>query len=106
MNKNSKTDWARIDALTDGEIDTSDIPQLDEGFFKRARLIMPGESIAVTVHVDNDTLIWFKSLGTEYKRRMSAALRLMPNHISTLLSTASLAHSLDKLVRSCSGSVK
>lgn len=76
MNRNSKTDWARVDAMTDEDIDTSDIPALDKGFFKRARLVMPGERLAVTVPVDKETLAWFESLGKEYKARMSAALRL------------------------------
>ncbi len=38
MNKPSGTDWERVDALTDEEIDTSDIPPLTEEFFKRARV--------------------------------------------------------------------
>jgi hypothetical protein len=33
MNKSSETDWARVDALTEAEIDTSDIPPItDEQF--------------------------------------------------------------------------
>ena len=32
MKKPSETDWARIDQMTDEEIDTSDIPPLDEAF--------------------------------------------------------------------------
>ncbi len=35
MNDSSKTDWARIDAMTDEEIDTSDIPPLDEFFLRQ-----------------------------------------------------------------------
>jgi len=30
MNNTSKTDWARIDAMSDDEIDTSDIPPLTD----------------------------------------------------------------------------
>jgi hypothetical protein len=40
MNNTSKTDWARIDAMTDDDIDTSDIPPLDEAFFAKAKLRM------------------------------------------------------------------
>lgn len=32
---------AEIDAIPDGEIDTSDIPEMDEQFFATARLVMP-----------------------------------------------------------------
>lgn len=35
MNNTSKTDWARIDAMSDEEIDTSDIPPLSDEFLKR-----------------------------------------------------------------------
>ena len=33
----SMTDWARVRAMKDEEIDTSDIPPLTEEFFKRAK---------------------------------------------------------------------
>ena len=39
--KASATDWARIDRMTDEEIDTSDIPPLDDEFFARAKWLLP-----------------------------------------------------------------
>ncbi|NJM48350.1 MAG: hypothetical protein HC860_21045 [Alkalinema sp. RU_4_3] len=33
----SKIDWARVDAMTDDQIDTSDSPELTEQFFVRAK---------------------------------------------------------------------
>ena len=33
MSNTSETDWARIDAMTDDDIDTSDIPPLADDFF-------------------------------------------------------------------------
>jgi uncharacterized protein (DUF4415 family) len=75
-NKPSQTDWARIDALTDDTIDTTDIPPLDDTFFARAKLHAPQHFSTVTMQVDADVLEWFKSLGPEYERRMNAALRL------------------------------
>ncbi len=41
LKKKSETDWARIDAMTDDEIDTSDIPPLDDAFFERAIKVLP-----------------------------------------------------------------
>ena len=38
---NSKDRLAEIDALPDGEIDTSDIPEMDEQFFSAAKLVLP-----------------------------------------------------------------
>jgi hypothetical protein len=34
LSKQSKTDWARIDAMKDEDIDYSDIPPLTDDFFK------------------------------------------------------------------------
>ena len=62
--------------MTDEEIDTSDVPPLDEAFFSRARLRMPDGSTAVTLQLDPETYTWFKSLGAECEERMRAALRL------------------------------
>ncbi len=42
--KPSETDWARIDAMTDEEIDTSDIPPLGDEFFAEAQWRMPMET--------------------------------------------------------------
>jgi len=77
MNNTSKTDWARIDAMTDDEIDTSDIPPLNDGFFSKAKLRMPASSLAtVAIRVDSETLSWFQSKGEEAEQHMAAALRI------------------------------
>lgn len=47
--KRSRTNWARIDALKDREIDTSDIPELGKAFFKHAMLRLPDPKTAVTI---------------------------------------------------------
>ena len=39
--KISRTDWKRIDAMRDEDIDLSDIPELGPGFFANA-VIWPG----------------------------------------------------------------
>ena len=41
MSNTSKTDWSKIDAMTDEDIDTSDIPPLSEEFFVKAKLRLP-----------------------------------------------------------------
>ena len=38
MKRKSKTDWARVKAMKDPEIDFSDSPPLDNDFFKKAVL--------------------------------------------------------------------
>jgi hypothetical protein len=44
LKKVSKTDWQRIDAMSDEDIDTSDIPPLDEAFFANAQIRNSEES--------------------------------------------------------------
>ncbi len=41
LKRKSGTDWARIDRMTDDEIDTSDIPPLGDDFFKSAKWLLP-----------------------------------------------------------------
>ncbi len=58
--KPSKTDWARVDAMTDDEIDLSDSPELGQDFFANATWRMPKNETSITLSVDNDVLDWFK----------------------------------------------
>ena len=37
MNNNSETNWDKLDALSESEIDTSDIPPLTDEFFNKSR---------------------------------------------------------------------
>lgn len=41
LKKPSQTDWNRIDQMTDEDIDTSDIPPLDDAFFAQAKWRLP-----------------------------------------------------------------
>lgn len=76
MNKPSETDWERIEAMTDDDIDTSDIPPLTDEFFKRAKIRMPKQLVTMTVQVDADVYNWFKSQGQDCEQRINAALRI------------------------------
>jgi uncharacterized protein (DUF4415 family) len=76
MKQRSRTNWEKLDQLTDDQIDTSDITPLDASFFERATLRMPPGKVAVTVSIDEDVLDWFKSQGQEYQKQMNAALRI------------------------------
>ncbi len=72
----SQTNWAKLETMTDEEIDTSDIPPLDEKFFANARLRMPRGKVAVTVSVEKDVNDWYQAQGEESKALMSAALKI------------------------------
>ena len=73
--KRSRTNWAKIDALKDREIDFSDIPEQGKAFFKRAVLRLPEPKTAVTIRLDQQVLEWFKSKGPGYQTRINALLR-------------------------------
>jgi len=74
--KRSKTDWDKIKARSDADIDTSDIPPLDPDFFKSAVLRMPTTKSSVTVRLDSDVLAWFREQGSRYQTRINAVLRM------------------------------
>ena len=76
LKKPSETDWARIDRMTDEEIDTSDSPPLDDEFFAKAEWRMPAEKTAVTLSVDSDVLKWFEAQGADFQYRVNAALKI------------------------------
>ncbi len=73
--KRSRTNWARIDALKDKAIDTSDIPEQGKAFFKRAILRLPEPKTAVTIRLDQQVVKWFKAKGPGYQTRINALLR-------------------------------
>lgn len=75
----SETDWARVDAMTDEEIDFSDIPPITEEQFAKAKLVMPknGPSqVELKVNVDPLVAAWYAAQGDDRDRRLRAALRL------------------------------
>jgi len=76
LKKPSETDWARIDRMTDEEIDTSDSPPLDDDFFARAQWRMPEKKTAVTLSVDSEVLKWFEAQGADFQHRVNAALKI------------------------------
>ena len=72
----SKTNWAKLETMPDEEINTSDIPPLDEIFFANARLRMPRGKVAVTVSLDKEVSDWYQAQGEESRALMSAALKI------------------------------
>lgn len=64
-----------IAALSDDDIDRSDIPELDDAFWAKAKVIEPRTKQAVTIRYDHDVLEWFKAQGKGYQTRMNAVLR-------------------------------
>jgi hypothetical protein len=53
-NKQSETNWAKIEAMSDEEINTSEVGLLDEKFFANAKLRMPKNKVSVIVNIDKE----------------------------------------------------
>jgi uncharacterized protein (DUF4415 family) len=73
--KESRTDWQRLAALPEDRIDTSEIRELDEEFFRAAKLRRPKGKQLVSLRIDTDILDWFKQQGRGYQTRINAILR-------------------------------
>ncbi len=77
--KASQTDWKRVDALQDEDIDLSDNPELTPEMFARAVARKGLQPLArkqqVTLRIDADVLQWFKDQGRGYQSRINALLR-------------------------------
>lgn len=80
-----RTDWERVDALTDEEIEQAvreDPNQelLDAEWFRTAEVVVPGEKKRITMRVDRDVLEFFKRKGRGYQTRMNAVLKAYVLH--------------------------
>ncbi len=76
MNKKSiKSDLKRLDAMSDKDIDYSDIPEFDETFLRSVEMKITPEKNPISLRVDADVLDWMKSQGKGYQSRINAILR-------------------------------
>jgi len=76
---NSKTDWDRLNAMKDEDIDFSDCPELTPEMFAHAvvRRGLPSDvrKEQITLRLDSDVLEWFRRQGKGYQTRINALLR-------------------------------
>jgi uncharacterized protein (DUF4415 family) len=77
-----KTDWERVNARTDAEIEAAaladpDAPPLDDKFWEKARVVVPPRipKRHRDVRLDADVIDWFKAQGPGWQARMNAVLR-------------------------------
>jgi uncharacterized protein (DUF4415 family) len=74
-----QTDWKRIDAMKDEDIDFSEIPEWTPEMFARAVLRRNFKPIPrkkqLTLRVDSDVVDWYKKQGRGYQTRINALLR-------------------------------
>ena len=77
--RRGKTDWARVDKLTDEDIaravaNDPDAAPIDIDW-SDAVLVIPARKKAISIRVDEDVLDFFKKAGNGYQRRINAVLR-------------------------------
>jgi uncharacterized protein (DUF4415 family) len=76
---NSQTDWQRLDAMEDEDIDLSDSPEITPEMFAKAivRRGLPTTKTKaqITLRIDSDVLQWFKSQGRGYQTQINQLLR-------------------------------
>ncbi len=76
--KKSGTDFKRLDAMTDKDIDLSEIPEITPEMFAKGivrRGLQPVIKRQLTLRLDSDVIDWFRSQGGGYQTRMNALLR-------------------------------
>ena len=69
--------------ISDAEIDTSDIPELDDHFWAKAKMVTPITKQALSIRLDSDILDWFKKQGKGYQSTINNVLRTYVNHQQT-----------------------
>jgi len=77
--KKSRTDWKRVDALKDEDIDLSGVPEISPEMFARSvvrRGLKPvARKAQLTLRVDGDVLEWFRRQGQGYQTKINTLLR-------------------------------
>ena len=75
QNFNDETDYKKLAALGDDDIDYSDIPEKDELFWAVAEVRYPSKKKAISLRIDEDVLDWFKHRGGRYQSVINQVLR-------------------------------
>lgn len=75
LHSTSRTNWEALKAMSDDDIDYSDIPTLTDEFFERATLRIPVDKAQNLVQLDPDVKQWFQNQGDQYKTLINSVLR-------------------------------
>ena len=75
----SKTDWARLKAMSKSVTPTTEHPEADinhivRGVVRRGLKPLPPKA-SISLRVDQDVLEWFKAQGPGYQTRINTVLR-------------------------------
>ena len=64
----------QIASAKDQDIDFSDIPELDDDFWRNAELVEPDLTEQITLRVKRSVLAYFRATGKGYQSRMNRVL--------------------------------
>ena len=75
-----KSDWARVDAMTDADIeaqmrDDPDWQDFKDVDWSKAVIVYPQPKNAISIRLDQDVVDFFKATGKGYQTRINAVLR-------------------------------
>ena len=74
MKNKSKTNWDKVNSLTDETIDYSDSPEVTEEFFKVMTLRQPNKQ-PLHIRLDSDVVDFFKTRNKHYQTKINEVLR-------------------------------
>ena len=70
-----KADLARLAAMSDADIDLSDIPEVTDWSGAKRGLFYKPVKQQLTLRLDADVVDWFKKQGAGYQTKINAVLR-------------------------------
>lgn len=85
MKRALKTDWKRLEKMTEEEIERNawsdpDAPPTDESFWADAKVIIPPKKVLISIRLDADLLAWFKKKDIPYQTLINGVLRNYMEH--------------------------
>ena len=97
-----RTDWARVDKLTDAEVAAAVASDPDAWSgpinWTRAKLVYPPRKHVINLGVDEEVLAFFKRQGKGYQTRMNAVLRTyMVHHVRDAMKAGAAARKRGEL---------
>lgn len=78
LNHKGKSNFAKLDALSDHDINYSDLPELDNDFWAKAKVVDHTKK-PISLRVDTDVLDWFKNQDGRYQKLINYVLRQYMN---------------------------
>ena len=82
----SSTDWGRLARMDDTDVDSSDIPEASEDFFRRAKLRFGDRDVTaaeiVTLRLEPGLAAWVRSITPAHSQEIEAALEHLRRELS------------------------